>query len=70
MNTQDCIRITIDNEPNFENRVLAIGRNRAEPLLISDFEHEYTNRYNLEFFPLIHCNCTQKAIVLSTVRNG
>jgi len=48
VNVKDCVRITIDNEPNVENRVLAIVRNRAEPLFFSDFEHEYTNRYNLQ----------------------
>jgi len=69
MNTTDCIRITIANQPNFENRVLDILRNRAEPLSISDFEDEYMNRYGITFFPLIHCSGTQKAIVLSTVRN-
>jgi len=69
MNTTDCIRINLANQPNFENRVLAILRNRAEPLSISGFEDEYMNRYDLAFSPLVHCSGTQKAIVLSTVRN-
>jgi len=69
MNSTDCIRITIANQPNFENRVLAILRNRAEPLSISDFENEYMNRYDLAFSPLIRCSGTKKAIILSTLRN-
>jgi len=60
VNTTDCIRSTIANQANFENRVLDLLRNRAEPLSISDFEDEYMNRYGL---------ATQKTIVLSTVRN-
>jgi len=69
MNTTDCIRITLANQPNLENRVLAILWKRAEPLSISDFEDEYMNRYDIAFSPLIHCSGTQKAIVLFTVRN-
>jgi len=60
MNIQDCVRNTIDNEPNFKNRVLAIVKNRAEPLLISDFEHEYMNRYNLDFSRLYIATARQK----------
>jgi len=67
MNTTECIRITLDREPNFQNRVLSIIEKGAEPLLINEFEYEYMNRYNLGFSPLIHCSSTQKAIVLSTV---
>jgi len=69
MNTTECIRITISNQPNFENRALDILRNRAEPLSVSDFEDEYINRYGQAVSQLIHCSGTQKAIVLSTVRN-
>jgi len=52
MNTTDCIRITLANQPNVENRALAILSNTAEPLWISDFEEEYMNRYDLAFSPL------------------
>jgi len=67
MNTTECIRIALDREPNFQNRVLSIIEKGAEPLLINEFEYEYMNRYNLDFSPLIHYPSTQKAIVLSTV---
>jgi len=67
MNTTECIRITLDREPNFQNRVLSIIEKGAKPLLINEFKYEYINRYNFGFSPLIHCSSTQKAIVLSTV---
>jgi len=67
MNTTECIRITLDREPNFQNRVLSIIEKGAEPLLINEFENEYMNRYILDFSSLTHCSSTQKAIVLSTV---
>jgi len=40
MNTTECIRITLDREPNFQNRVLSIIEKGAEPLLINEFEYE------------------------------
>jgi len=58
---------TIDNDPQFNARILRLLSKATLPITVNELKYLYIKTFRLDFSPLTHCNKTEKAIVISTV---
>jgi len=60
---------TIDNDPQFNLRIKYLLSKAILPITVNELENLYIETFRLDFSPFVHCNKTEKAIIISTV-NG
>lgn len=65
--THAAIRSAYNNDPEFANRAKHLLTLFQDPISIYEFEVAYMSEFDTEISPLIHCDATQKGIVLSTI---
>jgi len=67
MITSEALAKTIDTDPQFNVRILFLLSKATLPITVNELEYLYIETFRLDFSPLVHCNKTQKAIIISTV---
>jgi len=67
MITSEALAKTIDNDPQFNVRILYLLLKATLPITVNELEYLYIETFRLDFLPLAHCNKTEKAIIISTV---
>jgi len=66
MITTPALAKTIDNDPQFNVRILYLFSKATLPIAVNELEYLYIKTFRLDFSPLAHCNKTEKAIIIST----
>jgi len=57
----------IDNDPQFNLRVQYLLSKSVLRITVNELQNLYIETFHLDFSPLLHCNKTEKAIIISTV---
>jgi len=55
------------HDPQFNLRIQYLLSKAILPIPVNELENLYTKTFRLDFSPLVHCNKTEKAIIISTV---
>jgi len=69
MVTTQALENTISQDPHFNLRIQYLLSKVILSITKTYLENSYIETFRLDFSPLIHCNMTEKAIVISTVPN-
>jgi len=67
MITTHALAKTIDNDPQFNIRILYLLSKATLPIATDELENLYIETLRLDISPLVHCNKSEKAIIISTV---
>jgi len=65
MITSEALAKTVDNDPQFNARILYLLSKATLPITVHELEYLYIETFRLDFSPLAHK--TEKAIVISTI---
>jgi len=64
MLTLEALAKTLDNDPQFNVRILHLLSKATLPITVHEIEYLYIETFRLDFSPLAHCNKTEKAIII------
>jgi len=67
MITSEALAKTINHDPQFNVRVLYLLSKAKLPITVSELEYFYFETFRLDFSSLVHCNKSEKAVIVSTV---
>jgi len=67
MITSEALAKTIENDPQFNVRILYLLLKATLPINVHELGYLYIKTFRLDFSPLAPCNKTEKASIISAV---